>query len=366
MGTEEKEVLVTTENKELNNDNVKGVILINEENLQERIYVIRGQKVMLDVDLAEIYGYETKNFNRQVKNNLLKFEGDDFMFRLTDEELCNLLRCKNCTLNKGHSRGQHVKYKPYVFTEQGIYMLMTVLRGELATTQSRALIRTFKRMKDYIIENQDLIGRREYLQLSMQVSDNFRKTMELRGDLNEIEDKMSHVMDQLSEVVMKSEISDYMNEFGEPHIKRGYLILNGYPFMGDLAYAEIYGQAKKTIEVIDNYIGLKTLVHLIGVNDGVEIRIYSDNLGKRLRKEVYDDFCVEYPNLQISFYRSGGIFHDRYIILDHGTEDEKIYLCGGSSKDVGSRATTILEDRDRDKYQTMIAGLRGNQLLILK
>jgi len=98
----------------------------------------------------------------------------------------------------------------------------------------------------------------------------------------------------------------------------------------------------------------------------VEIRIYSDNLGKRLRKEVYDDFCVEYPNLQISFYRSGGIFHDRYIILDHGTEDEKIYLCGGSSKDVGSRATTILEDRDRDKYQTMIAGLRGNQLLILK
>ena len=366
VGVAEKQVLAVVEAGEAKESDKKEILLINEENLSDRIYMIRGQKVMLDVDLAEIYGYETKNFNRQVKNNLSKFEGDDFMFQLTDEELCNLSRCKNFTLNRGDGRGKNVKYNPYVFTEQGIYMLMTVLRGELATKQSRALIRTFKRMKDYIIENQDLIGRREYLQLSMQVSDNFRKTMELRGDLNEIEDKMSHVMDQLSEVVMKSEISDYMNEFGEPHIKRGYLILNGYPFMGDLAYAEIYGQAQKTIDVIDNYIGLKTLVHLIGVNDGVDIRIYSDNLGKGLRKEFYEDFCVEYPNLQISFYRSGGIFHDRYIILDHGTENEKIYLCGGSSKDVGSRATTILEDRDRDKYQTMIAGLRGNRPLILK
>ena len=68
---------------------------------------------------------------------------------------------------------------PYAFTEQGIYMLMTVLKGDLAVQQSKALIRTFKQMKDYIIENQNLIGEREYLQLSMQVSDNIRTTMEL-------------------------------------------------------------------------------------------------------------------------------------------------------------------------------------------
>jgi len=98
---------------------------------------------MLDVDLAEIYGYETKNFNRQVKNNIQKFEGEDFMFQIPDEELEELLRCKNCTLNRGDGRGKHVKYNPFVFTEQGIYMLMTVLRGELAVKQSRALIRTF-------------------------------------------------------------------------------------------------------------------------------------------------------------------------------------------------------------------------------
>ena len=76
------------------------IILINEETIQSKIYIVRGQKVMLDVDLAEIYGYETKNFNRQVKNNQLKFEGDDFMFQLTDEEVAQLSRCKNFTLRK--------------------------------------------------------------------------------------------------------------------------------------------------------------------------------------------------------------------------------------------------------------------------
>ena len=73
---------------------------------------------MLDSDLAEIYGYETKNFKRQVKNNIAKFEGDDFMFELNDVEVENLSRCKNFTLNMG--RGSNIKYKPYVFTEQGV------------------------------------------------------------------------------------------------------------------------------------------------------------------------------------------------------------------------------------------------------
>ena len=130
------------------------IVEINENMLQSKIHIVRDQKVILDVDLAEIYGYETKNFNRQVKNNKAKFEGDDFMFQLTKDEWENL-RCKNFTSSWGGSR-----YLPLAFTEQGIYMLMTVLRGDLATKQSRALIRTFKQMKDYIIQNQDLIGER--------------------------------------------------------------------------------------------------------------------------------------------------------------------------------------------------------------
>ena len=119
---------------------------------------------------AEIYGYETKNFKRQVRNNITKFEGDDFMFELNDVEVENLSRCKNLTLNMG--RGSNIKYKLHVFTEQGVYMLMTVLRGELAIKQSRALVKTFKKMKDYILENRDLIGQREILQLSMETANN--------------------------------------------------------------------------------------------------------------------------------------------------------------------------------------------------
>ena len=119
---------------------------------------------------AEIYGYETKNFKRQVRNNITKFEGDDFMFELNGEEVENLSRGKNLTLNMG--RGSNIKYKLHVFTEQGVYMLMTVLRGELAIKQSRALVKTFKKMKDYILENRDLIGQREILQLSMETANN--------------------------------------------------------------------------------------------------------------------------------------------------------------------------------------------------
>ena len=200
-------------------------IELTEESIESMIYVIRDQRVMLDFDLARIYGYETKTFNRQVKNNIEKFP-EDFMFQLTKEETESLVRCKNftsqnsltesekllwsknltldkqdklmprtvttqncqteidnplwckkytlkkseneteeiswsqnVTLNKsGNLRGQHIKYLPYAFTEQGIYMLMTVLKGELAVKQSKALIRLFKRMKDYIIENKGLIG----------------------------------------------------------------------------------------------------------------------------------------------------------------------------------------------------------------
>ena len=335
------------------------IILINEETIQSKIYIVRDQKVMLDFELAEIYGYTTTKFNQQVKNNIEKFD-EDFMFQLTKEEFDNLIS-KNLTSSWGGRRKL-----PKVFTEQGIYMLMTVLKGDLATRQSKALIRTFKQMKDYIIENQDLIGEREYLQLSMQISQNIHTTMELRSDLNEVEDQMAEVMDRLSNVVTRSELSEVMNEFGEPHIKRGYLVLNGNPFKADVVYDEIYRQAKQSIFIVDNYIGLKTLEKLINIQDGVDVSIFSDNLVKGLRQSAFDDFRKEYPNLDIQLFRSGGIFHDRYIILDYGTNDEKIFLCGASSKDAGGRISSILEDPDRKKYDSMIKDLLKNKKLVLK
>ncbi|MBR5126936.1 MAG: ORF6N domain-containing protein [Roseburia sp.] len=284
----------------MTNEKQTEIVIIDETTLQSKIHTVRGQKVMLDFELAEIYGYTTKAFNQQVKNNEERFD-EDFRFKLTREEVENL-RSKNLTSSWGGSR-----YLPYAFTEQGIYMLMTVLKSDLAIRQSKALIRTFKRMKDYIIENQGLIGEREYLQLSMQVTQNVLDTLEIRHELNEVEDQMAEVVDKLSTVVYKSDLSEIMTEFGEPQIKRGYLILNGNPFRADVV-----------------------------------------------------------PNLSIQLFYSRGIFHDRYIILDYDTDDEKIYLCGGSSKDAGGRITSILEDPDRSKYDLMIKDLLKNNQLILK
>ena len=163
------------------------IAIVDENSIRDKVYVFRGVKVMLDFELAEIYGYETKNFNRQVKNNAEKFEGDDFMFQLTREEVEELVRCKNFTsradnLFKGQAGG--ARYLPHSFTEQGIYMLMTVLKGGLATRQSRALVQAFKTLKDFVIENQGMVGRQEYLRLSMQVTDNIREGMQLRHDID--------------------------------------------------------------------------------------------------------------------------------------------------------------------------------------
>ena len=354
---DDKYVKVIGEKEE--NEEEQEILLINEETIRSKIYNMRGQKVMLDFELAEIYGYTTKAFNQQVKNNIEKFD-EDFMFQLKKEEFDNLMSKKLISSWGGRRK------LPNAFTEQGIYMLMTVLRGDLATRQSKALIRTFKQMKDYIIENQNLIGEREYLQLSMQISENIHTTMELRSDLNEVEDQMAEVMDSLSDVVIHSELAEVMNEFGEPHMKRGYLVLNGNPFKADVVYDEIYRQAKQSIFIVDNYIGLKTLEKLINIQKGVSVSIFSDNLAKGLRKNTYMDFCKEYPNLDIKMFRSGGIFHDRYIILDYGTDYEKIFLCGSSSKDAGGRITSILEDPDRKKYDSMIKELLERETLMLK
>ncbi|MGN0426513.1 MAG: ORF6N domain-containing protein [Agathobacter sp.] len=341
------------------------VVTVTEDLLKDRLYEFRGRKVMLDSDLSEIYGYETKNFKRQVNNNIAKFEGDDFMFELTDEETELLSRCKNFTLNKKGGRGANIKYNPYVFTEQGIYMLMTVLRGELAIKQSRALVRTFKKMKDCILENQGLIGQREMLQLCMQATDNQIEISKLHMDIGSLEKKISDVAEGLNDVVTKSELADMMSGFVTDGNK-GWLIFNTKYCSADVAYSSIYSQAKSSIYVVDNYIGLRTLVLLKNAPIGVDIKLFSDNIGsKKLHNVEYTDFCKEYPGICISMYQTGGVLHDRFIVLDYGTADERVFLCGASSKDAGARITSIVEDFGIQKYSSMINSLLKNKALVL-
>lgn len=231
-----------------------GIDVIDEKTIKEKIYLIRGVKAMLDFELAEIYGYETKNFNRQVKNNAEKFEGDDFMFQMTPEELKMLSRCKNFTTiqTKGVKGGR--TNLPYAFTESGVYMLMTVLKGDTAVKQSRALIRAFKAMKDYIVDNRPLIAQHDYLRLSMQVSDVQQAVRDVQNKIIDYDEKLCSIFEQLHDTVKSSEISPYMLDFARPAEKHEYLILNGEPAKADETYIKIYSEAKKTIYIVDNVI----------------------------------------------------------------------------------------------------------------
>ncbi|WP_373215006.1 ORF6N domain-containing protein [Peptostreptococcus anaerobius] len=334
-------------------DENKEIVIVDDKTIQEKIYFIRGQKVMLDADLAEIYGYETKNFNRQVKNNIEKFEGEDFMFQLTENEFENL-RCKNFTSSWGGSR-----YLPNAFTEQGIYMLMTVLRGELAIRQSRALIRTFKQMKDFIIENQDFIGSKELVQIAIQTNQN-------TNDIAEIKSQMA----------TKEDLKKVMDNFIDPDTYKHFLLMNGDKIEADVAYTKIYKSAKKSIYVIDNYIGLKTLellratkdnVEIIVFSDNVEIIVFSDNVKNKdmLTKNILNDFRRDYPNINLKMKVAGKKYHDRYIAIDYGTENEAFYLCGASSKDAGNKISSItkIEESSKDMYHTMFGGMLNNKNL---
>ena len=327
----------------------KEIVVIDETTIKSKIYYIRNQKIMLDFELAEIYGYSTKRFNEQVKRNNEKFD-DDFMFQLTDEEIAELSRSQNATLNKGTGRGSNIKYNPYAFTEQGIYMLMTVLRGELAVKQSKALIRMFKQMKDFIIENQDFIGSKELVQIAIQTNQN-------TNDIAEIKSQMA----------TKEDLKKVMDNFIDPDTYKHFLLMNGDKIEADVAYTKIYKSAKKSIYVIDNYIGLKTLELLRATKDSVEVIIFSDNVRNKdmLTKNILNDFIRDYPNINLKMKIAGKKYHDRYIAIDYGTENEAFYLCGASSKDAGNKISSItkIEESSKDMYHTMFGGMLNNKNL---
>ena len=376
----------------------KTEVIIDEQILKDKIYLIRGVQVMLDSDLAEIYGYTTKRLNEQVKNNIEKFDEEDLMFQLTKEEAETILRSKILTLEQeeynlrskistsslvntpnssrskistlknkpNQGRGSNIKYAPYAFTEQGVYMLMTVLKGELATKQSKALVRLFKQMKDYIVDNQQMINQRDFLRLSLQTAENAQNIVEFRQKLTEIDDKVENVVSNLGDMVRKSELSPIMLNLGKPEIPPGWLILNGQPVESDLAYQQIYTLANKSISIIDNYISLKTLILFKHTKQNISVTIYTDNTNNGLHKVEFDDFCKEYSGLKIDIKKADNIFHDRYIILDYNTSDEKIYHCGSSSKDGGRKVTTITKIDDTSIYKPLLAQLQKKQTLVLK
>ena len=322
----------------------KKIVVIDETTIKSKIYYIRNQRIMLDFELAEIYGYTTTRFNEQVKNNSEKFD-DDFMFQLTKSEFENLISKKSTSSWGGRRK------LPYAFTEQGIYMLMTVLRGELAVKQSKALIRMFKQMKDFIIENQDFIGSKELVQIAIQTNQNTK-------DIARIDSK-------INTLATKEDLKKVMDNFIDPETYKHFLLMNGDKIEADVAYTKIYKSAKKSIYLIDNYIGLKTLELLRAARDKTQIVVFSDNVKNKdmLTKNILDDFRKDYPNIDLKMKIAGKKYHDRYIAIDFGTENEAFYLCGASSKDAGNKISSItkIEESSKDMYHDMFSKMLNNK-----
>ncbi|MBE5870993.1 MAG: ORF6N domain-containing protein [Lachnospiraceae bacterium] len=302
------------------------------EELYKCVYTIRGQQVMFDQDLAVIYGYEVKRLNEQVKRNIRRFP-EDFMFQIEPEEVPDRLKSQIATLNgSNNKRGMHIKKMPYAFTEQGIYMLATVLKGDLAEQQSIYIMRAFKEMRHYIRRNQQFVTGAEMNLLNARVTE---ISMRVAG-LNDHRIKT----DQSIERIQKS-IETINASFIQKDDYRNFVIYKGQKFEADAAYIDIYQKARKSIYIVDDYVNTKTLQLLSQKKPGVNVILFTENgFGRQgfLTTTVVTDFNNQYPLLTTKHNQD---CHDRLIVLDYGFKTEQVFHCGASSKDAGKKLCAI-------------------------
>lgn len=286
--------------------------IITLESIRKCVYMIRGQQVMLDSDLAIIYGYEVKYLNRQVKRNIERFP-EDFMFQLTKDEYENL-RCQNVTAIKNVMS----RSLPYAFTEQGIYMLATVLKGELATKQSINIMRAFKEMRHFIANNALM----------------FEK-------INAIELKQFEYQKSSDEKFSK--IFEYMAEHEESNQK---IFFDGQIFDAFILLTDIIGHAKKEIILIDGYVDVITLNIIAKKKAGVNVFVYTLPSAKISVQDI-NNFNAQYPALTV---KKTTAFHDRFLVID----DTEGYHIGASLKDAGKKCFGINKIEGADVINSII------------
>ncbi len=274
--------------------------------IENMIYEIRGKQVMLDSDLADLYGCKngTKEINQAVKNNIEKFP-ERYCFRITEKEYSSL-KSKILT-SKGGSRKGHT-----VFTEQGVYMLATILKGKLATSITIAIMDAFVAMKSII--NTSLIEQK-YINSLVLEHDNEIKLLQESFDKLNIKENNNHI-------------------FYEGQIYDAYSLL-----------IDILSKAKKEIIIIDNYAGKKLFDIIKDIN--IKVKIYTENIDN-ISKEKYEK---QYNNLEII---NTNIFHDRFIIIDN----KILYHSGASFKDLGKKCFAITKMEDNNILQELLNKLK--------
>ena len=309
------------------------------ENIENLIHVIRGKQVMLDRDLARLYGVETRVLNQAVQRNIERFPGD-FMFQLSKEDVEFLksqnviletgtnmssqsvttsdefLRSQIVTLEKVDMRGKHVKFLPYAFTENGIAMLSGVLRSQQAININIQIMRAFNAMRHFIATDAQVFQRLEVIehtQLSLVAHQE-----ELAAHQTSTDQKLEEVFHRLDE--------------GAATPKEA-IFFEGQFFEARVLLEKLIKTAKKRVIIIDGYIDAATFEMLDVRAKGVTADIYSDSEYKTLR----DSHNASKGKQPVNSHKWSRSSHDRWVIID-----ETLYHCGHSVKDLGKRLSAIM------------------------
>lgn len=305
------------------------VLPIEQVDIERHIVTIRGVQVMLDSDLAKFYGVETKRINEQVRRNAERFPSD-FVFQLTpkeyndwklrnetsntietyryetlDNQVIDALKSQNATIKKG--RGEHVKYLPYVFTEEGVAQLSGVLRSSTAAKMSVKIARAFVAMRRFLAANAQIFQRLDSIELKqLQESD--------RHD--QLEKRFDDLLDRLDD--------------GSTKPIEGVFV-EGQVLDARMYFEQLIASAQREVVLIDGYIDATTFHILESRALGVRATIYTESVGEKIQGliEAHD---TQYPNRTIEVKKYSTHFHDRFMIID-----DMLYHLGASLKDAGKR-----------------------------
>lgn len=276
-------------------------------NIEDMIYELDEKEVMLDSDLAKLYNVETKRINEAVNRNKEKFPLR-ISWILDENEFLNL-RSQFATSSSTSNYGGR-RYIPRVFTEQGVYMLATVLKSKTATEVSIRIMDTFVKMRHYIKYNEQLLPRK-YLLLEEKVDNNTKR-------IDELFDKFNPKVITKNSIFFKGDIYD------------AYSVL-----------IEIFSLSKVEIIIIDNYISKKLLDELRIINK--KIIIISSNINDTLKNK----YLKQYNNI---IFINNDSYHDRFIIIDR----KIVYHCGASFKDLGKKCFAITEIENESEKEKLI------------
>ncbi len=271
-------------------------LIINENSIKDKIHTIRNYQVMIDRDLAELYGVETKVLNQAVKRNEARFP-NDFMFQLSKEEFENW-KSQFVTSN---SDKMGLRRPPYAFTEQGVSMLSAVLRSEIAVDISVKIIRAFVEMRKIINSDNALFYKIDFLE-KRQISYELKTDTKINQILNALEDK-----------TLKPKQGIFYD--GE--------VFDAYVFINDLIKIAV-----DEIILIDNYID-ETVFILFSKYPNIQIKIYTKTITKQLKLD-FQKYETQYQNIELFEFKNS---HDRFLIIDK----KEVYHLGASIKDLGKK-----------------------------